>query len=100
MEERKMSALWMAWKGSGGDQGLWLASCPSGSNTFSQPQPRGQNSPHGPALAVFNNRMFLAWRRADNEQLAWASTPNGQDWDNLHSRVDFNSSQGPALAVF
>jgi hypothetical protein len=58
-----------------------------------------QNSSQGLALIVFNGRLFMAWRRVENEQLSWASTPDGEDWDSPYSRVDFNSSQGPALAA-
>jgi hypothetical protein len=85
--------------GSGGDQRLFLASTTDGIN-FSPPQNRAdQMSTHRPALAVLNSRLFMAWRRIENERLSWASTPDGDDWNSPAVRVEFNSSQGPALAV-
>jgi hypothetical protein len=99
--------LFMAWKGVEGDQRLFLASGPVSASgidlsKFSGPLNRSdQNTSQGPALAVFNGRLFVAWKGVEGDQrLFWASSPDGVEFDGGHNRGDFNSSQGPALAVF
>jgi hypothetical protein len=95
-----MSGVLMAWKGVEGDQGLWWASSPDGVN-FDGPLNRlDLNSSQGPALTVFNDRLFTPWKSETSQGLKWASSPNGNDWDNPHSDRRLNSSQGPALTVF
>ncbi|WAL93642.1 hypothetical protein [Streptomyces sp. Je 1-369] len=52
---------------------------------------------HAPALAVFNNTLYLAYTGLNNEPLLWSST-NGTTWS---SRIQLPGSafSGPALGV-
>jgi hypothetical protein len=92
--------LFMAWKGAGTDVGLFLASSSDGKSFADKQQRPEQKTSQGPALAVVNNRMSMAWTSADSQNLQWASTPDGNDWDGPFHRDAFNSSQGPALTTF
>ena len=58
------------------------------------------NSSQGPALTSSNGKVVMAWKGVEGDQrLFWASTSDRGDWDGPYSRAEFNTSQGPALAV-
>jgi len=98
----------VAFKGVEGDQQIWAAGW-----SFDNPGPRaipGANSSHGPALAVFNGRLFMAWRHVEGERpTLFLNTFDGEGiftqpqpiiWQaDDHSHV-IASNRGPALATF
>ncbi len=54
--------------------------------------------PMSPALASFNNKLFMAWKSNDNNDLFVASYADGTWSDSV--RLDKQSSMSPALASF
>jgi hypothetical protein len=96
--------LYMVWKGVEGDQHLYLASSTNpddpGNWAFGQMN-ASLNTSQGPALAVFNNRLYMAWKGVEGDQrLFWASSTNPDNpnsWGSGAMSPAFNTSQGPAL---
>ncbi len=96
--------LFMAWKG-GEDRGIWTADTayPSDNNLFLDPQ---RNIPNigtsvGPSLAVFGNRLFMAWKGVEGDQGVWtSSTADGINWIPQRNIPNIGTSVGPSLAVF
>jgi hypothetical protein len=74
---KSLMGIFMAWKG-GEDQGIWTADTayPSDNNLFLDPQ---RNIPNigtsvSPSLAVFGNRLFMAWKGVEGDQGVWTSS--------------------------
>ncbi|HXY88784.1 MAG TPA: metallophosphoesterase [Candidatus Acidoferrales bacterium] len=104
--------LYAVWKGKGDDQGLWWAfddfrkygGVPGNWITWS-PQARipGVASTIGPSLAVFNGKLYAAWKGAyfdTNDQRLWYATFDGENWSPQAQMPVGESSVGPSLAVF
>lgn len=60
----------------------------------------GEYSYHGPALAAFNNRLYIAWTGTD--KYALLNVKSSGDGDTFINKVTLreDSAYGPALAVF
>lgn len=80
---------------------LFIASAPSGTMNFGAATPiQLENSTLPPSLAVFNNRIYIAWTGTDN-QLNVMSSPDGVTWnEDTHARLGQFTVWGPSLAVF
>ena len=95
--------LYAAWKGSDSDQSLWYASF-NGSVWSSQIQiicgTLIPASSIGPSLAVFNNKLYAAWKGIANDQGIYCSSFDGGKWSSQIQIPNVASSVGPSLAVF
>jgi|GEM_PF-563395 len=99
--------LYMAWKGMTGDESIWY-SCFNGSIWSVQQQvksgPTIFKTSHGPALAVYKDELYLAWKGMGNDPDICYSCFNGIQWT-MQRQVKsgptiFKTSHGPALAVY
>jgi kumamolisin len=53
-----------------------------------------------PALAAFNNQLFMAWKGIEFDERLWFTSYNGASWAAQQQIPGVWSSTGPALAVF
>ena len=53
-----------------------------------------------PALAVFQNRLYLAWKGHSDQHVWWNSFDGGQRWAGQQQVPDVGTTSAPALAVF
>ena len=103
----------MAWRGpgdpnvfgGGGDDNLWWATYDGNADLkWSDQQPlRDRGSNEGPALAVFQDKLFMAWRGVSGDQdLYWATYDESdpRKWTDQHPLTDRASFDVPALAAF
>ena len=71
------TGMYVAWKGIETDQRLFWAGNANvdAPNSWSSGQVRGDfNTSQGPALAAFNNKLYMAWKGVEGDQrLFWAS---------------------------
>jgi hypothetical protein len=100
--------LYAAWKGAGNDGGIYYSSTsnPDGQNWAPQKNIGGvgTGSSVGPSLAVFQNRLYAAWKGAGNDVgIYYSSNSNPDDpknWAPQKNIAGVGSSVGPSLAVF
>jgi kumamolisin len=59
---------------------------------------RGAGLP--PGLAVFNNKLFMAWKGIEHDQRIWWSSFDGNQWAPQQSVAGVATSCGVSLAVF
>jgi hypothetical protein len=103
--------LHMAWRGVETDHNLYWATFDGQGNppqwsSWCALENRG--SIDSPALAVFQNKLFMAWRGVNEDRtLYWAtfdgnspSLPCAQQWSPQRRKDDRGSATGPALVVF
>jgi hypothetical protein len=94
--------LYCVHRGAGSDSTLWWTSYETGtqgnrwSPDFQLPQ---KYSAAGPALAVFQDRLYCFHRGANDKQL-WYFTFDGANWSDDTPLPQKYSEAGPALAVF
>ena len=60
----------------------------------------GGGSSNGPSLAVFQNRLYAAWKGLGNDTRMFYSSFDGNNWSPQQIGVGGGSSNGPSLAVF
>jgi hypothetical protein len=53
-----------------------------------------------PALAVFNNKLYMAWKGRDDNWIWWSSSDDGIDWSEPKRNDQVSTNATPALAVF
>jgi hypothetical protein len=101
----------MAWRGVEDDQHLYWAVSFDGNWWSRQLLLSDRPSAGAPALAVFQDTLFMAWRgaapelgpiRLGDDNLWWATYDGNADlnWSDQHQLTDRGSDSGPALAVF
>jgi|GEM_PF-3517814 len=89
--------LLMAWKGSGGNQGLYWSVYDGATWTYPASLPAG--STHGPALATAHNgSTVMVWKGSGADDRIWTAAFRGDDWTSQQLAVG-RTSHGPALAV-
>ena len=54
----------------------------------------------GPKLAVFQNRLYAAWKGVDSDQRMFWSSFDGTSWAPQQVGIGGGTSEGPSLAVF
>jgi hypothetical protein len=81
------------------DQGIWWSSF-NGSSWAAQQEIAGVGSSNGPSLAVFNNRLYAAWKGMFYDQGIWSSSFDGTTWAPQQEIPNVGTSNGPSLAVF
>jgi hypothetical protein len=70
-------------------------------NRWSQELPGvGGGTSEGPSLAVFNGRLFAAWKGVEGDQRMFFSSFDGNAWSGQLPGVGGGTSDGPSLAVF
>lgn len=100
--------FWMAWKGVPNDDRIWLAGSQDGMN-WTAPQPATPTggailTSAGPAIAIWQGGLVLAWRGVPNDERLWWSTQRvgnlGAQWQTpvAISSAD-NSDAGPTLGT-
>jgi hypothetical protein len=100
--------LYAVWKGAGTDDTIYCAYTSDGENWpwDKGPKPRSPvadaHTSHGPALAAFKGRLYLAWKGADKDTgIYWSSSQDGKNWDQKKQVPrDAATSDRPALTVF
>src|SRR5580658_9370744 len=78
--------------------GHFTPSIPAASWTKQATQPQA-SSANGPALAVFDGRLYAAWTGRTTNKLFYASY-NGHTWTKQATEPQASSGSAPALAVF
>jgi len=104
-----ISTLYMAWKGTEGDSGIYFASSGDGVTWSAQEKIEGIGSSDGPALATFRPPspdgfphvgLFMAWKGiADDHNVYWAMNLNLEGFAEQH-RIDVGTSARPALVEY
>jgi len=102
--------LYMAWRGFGGvvsDESLYWATYDENdprNRKWTDQHPLGRASFDVPALAAFQDKLFMAWRGVEgDENLYWGTYDGNPDlnWSTQNPPLtDRASTVGPALAVF
>lgn len=97
-----MSTLYMAWRGVEDDQHLYWAVTFDGQWWSRQLVLSDRASADAPALAAFQNKLFMAWRGSGDTNLWWATYDGNADlkWSAQDQLTDRGSATSPALAVF
>ena len=96
--------LYMAWRGVEDDVRLFWATAELRENRAHWSEQHSlddRGSTSQPALAVYQDKLFMAWRGAteDDSRLFWA-TFDGMNWSRSQVLDDRGSFSGPALAEF
>jgi hypothetical protein len=102
--------IFMAWKGSEGDSGLYFALSGDGIRWSAPQNIDGVGSSHGPALTTYHlppspdvlprAGLFMVWKGThDDHNIYWAMNPELQDWT-TQQRIDVGTSTRPALVEF
>ncbi|MGW4248559.1 hypothetical protein [Nocardia sp. NPDC004722] len=82
------------------DTRLWTSAAPEGGQWTSQATVPDATSPRGPALAVFQENLHLAWRAEDSSDSIWlSSTPDGQSWSVPWNIPNVATSEHPTLTA-
>jgi hypothetical protein len=98
--------LYAAWKGSNGDQRIWVSKFGGTSWTQQQSLPDPIATAHRPALAVLPSgtarRLYAAWRGSDDDERIWFTFfEDITGWLGQNPmQSPIASSVGPSLAVF
>jgi hypothetical protein len=97
-----MSTLYMAWRGVEDDQHLYWAVTFDGQWWSRQLVLSDRASADAPALAAFQNKLFMAWRGSGDTNLWWATYDGNADlkWSAQDQLTDRGTATSPALAVF
>jgi hypothetical protein len=66
--------LYMAWKGSDGDQRIWWSNFDGNHWAAQQSVPAPVATSVKPSLAVFNGRLDMAWKGSDGDERIWWSS--------------------------
>lgn len=90
----------IAWTGRDSSHSLnVMSSQDSALHNWGNKHTLNERSNHGPALLMFNGRLFLAWTGTDNRLNVKWSTDLGATWQNKRT-LNETSPTEPALAVF
>ena len=79
------------------DQGIWFSSF-DGNSWAPQQNVANVATSVGPSLAVFNGRLFMAWKGMDNDQGIWFSSFDGNSWAPQQNVANVATSVGPSLS--
>jgi hypothetical protein len=101
--------LYAAWKGVTGDERIWWSSFDGQSWAPQEHIVDGVGTTVGtsigPSIAVFNSRLYAAWKGVTGDERIWWSSFDGRSWAPQLQIVDgvgtsIGSSVGPSIAVF
>ena len=96
--------LYAAWKGSGADERIFWSSFDGNRWSAQQPDPGKPGldggTSVGPALAVYHDRLYAAWKGMGGDQRMFWSSFDGTSWLPQQGGLGGGTSVGPALAVF
>jgi len=97
-----MPTLYMAWRSVEHDELLYWAVSFDGKWWSPQQVLSDRSSLSAPALAVFKDQLFMAWRGDGDDNLWWATYDGNAElkWSNQSPLRDRGSALGPALGVF
>ena len=97
--EPKINALYMVWKGTGGDQTIYWANS-DGSSWSAQQYIPAIASSNAPSLAVFQNRPYIVWKGIEGDQKIYWASFNGSNWSARRSIPNALTSNALTLAIF
>jgi hypothetical protein len=102
--------LYMAWKGTADDSGLYFASSSDGVQWSPQQRIVGVGSSDGPSLTTFHPpspdgypraALFMAWKGVeDDDNIYWATSPDQQGWSDQQRISGVGTSSRPAVVEF
>lgn len=97
-----MCPMYMAWRGSLDDFGLYWSKTEDGRHwTPQQPAVGGTaGSAAGPTLEVWRGLVYMAWRGNPDDQGLWWATFDGRTWSGQQRIPGVASSHGPALLSY
>lgn len=82
------------------DTRLWASGSATGGAWSDQAPLPGATSPDGPALAVFQRQLVMAWRAEDSTDSIWfASSGDGNTWTTPWNLPYVGTSERPSLAA-
>jgi len=100
------NTLALAWRGAGGDTGIWFATSSDGVNWTSQRPVPSTGTTDGPSLAWDGVKLWMAWRgTTGDDSLYYATTTDFQNWTDFSGRnpigliPNTGSSHGPRIAI-
>jgi hypothetical protein len=88
----------LVFEGDGGKYTLMFDAHPR--NWSVERQGVGVGTSYGPALAVFNRRLYAAWKGVNGDSRMFWSSFDGTNWSSEQQGVGVGTSHGPALAAF
>jgi hypothetical protein len=107
-DKNNIDWLYMTWKGFG-DSDIRCSYTDGSTDAnnkikWSEAKKTGLSSDKGPALAVFNNVLYMARKAHSSENILLSSLdisgePSG-NWNDLVTQPNYKTSEGPALAVY
>ena len=99
--------MYMVWKGGrnaneANGNNIYYSVFNRTNNTWTAPVATGASTSHRPALAVFRNRLYMAWKNSGNYGISYSSRSSSSSWTSgVHiSGLGINTTHGPALACF
>lgn len=82
------------------DTRLWTSATAQPGQWSTQTTVPGATSPRGPALAVFQENLHMAWRAEDDTDSIWlSSTADGQIWSGPWNIPNVGTSEHPAMTA-
>src|SRR5262249_17079916 len=95
--------LYLAWSGPldpfSPASGIWWSSF-DGTNWSPQQQHPQAGASSAPALAVYTNQLYLAWKGELDAASIWWSSFDGTNWSPQQQHPEAGTSTGPALAAY
>jgi hypothetical protein len=92
-------SLYAAWKGVGGDPGIYWSVSVDGQLWVEQVQIPGVGTSFGPSLVTFQDSLYAAWKgEGASDGIFWSSF-NGDRWTGQQQMPGAGTSVGPSLAV-
>ena len=96
--------LYMAWRGKDLDEHIRFAyfegNCWSMQKTAQAQREDEVCTSHSPALAVYNGKMYMAWKGMGDDEQIWFSFFDGNRWSLQQQVPDVWTSNSPALAEY
>lgn len=91
--------VFLAWKGEGADERLFYATGFNGNAFTSINRLEGHSSTARPSVAVYQRRVYMAWKAASGEFILISSWVDGR-WKGVEVVPNAFTSHAPALAAF
>ncbi|MFD7668786.1 hypothetical protein [Streptomyces sp. NPDC059788] len=91
--------LFMVWRGSLGDTGLWWSQTGNGVSWAPRQRVYGAESMEKPSLAAWRGLLYMAWRSVERGQALWWAVYDGRGWSGPRPVPGAGSSHGPSLVA-
>lgn len=100
--------LYLVWNGGAGDSRIYWSTLDNASGNWTPkkivpardgPRPPGVGTNESPAIAVFQDRLYMAWKGVGEDNIWW-NYFDGASWSSQQILADRGTASGPALAAY